>query len=181
MIAASDRAVDAELVRRCTAGDAAAWEAFYSRYQLHVRESVRAMLGPQARDRNLTDEIAQRVWYSLIPAKSRLHRYDPRKGSIKSFLFVIASQEVKLYLRSEWRRRTESLPYGDDGTTACSDPHITAAMLNDFLASLSERQRVFCETYLLSRTKRTWRRYSPVAIRKMTQRVFSRFVAFQAQ
>lgn len=176
-------ATEVELVDRCLRGDGEAWTQLYCHYEAYVKQHISILsirLGAHARDHDLVDEVAQRVWASLIPARAHLRAYDQQRGGLNSFLRARIRQELYLYLRAESRRQT-TLAAVSKGPEEPLVPFDTCtAMLGEFLAGLPPRQRWFCEARLLdSGTTYVGPARSPDASRKMTQRILARFLASQ--
>lgn len=88
-------------------GNPAAWTILYDRFHDRLLSSIRAILGNGYNDSHLIDEIAARVWYTLVKNDFEImRRYDTRRGlRISTFLSLIAKNELRVFLRSERRRR----------------------------------------------------------------------------
>ena len=72
---------DRDLVRRCLKGDVAAWQEMFDLCQPHLLVSIRSLLKPYGLNTNLAEEIASRVWFSLVGANgSLLDRFDAHRG-----------------------------------------------------------------------------------------------------
>ena len=117
----------------------------YDRFHSSLLTSIRAFLGRAGHDTHLVEEISARVWYSLVRNDFELlARFDPARGCrLSTFLSVLGKSEARLLLRSERRRKTReciaSRPEIEQGDATCGG---TLAD-DDFLATLSPRERAF--------------------------------------
>lgn len=98
---------DRALVDYCLTGEPRAWTALYQHCHESLLRAVRQLLGKAAANADLVDEIAARVWYSLVRNNgSLLDRFDPERGCrLTTFLAILAKNEARQYFRSERRRR----------------------------------------------------------------------------
>jgi hypothetical protein len=103
-----DAQSDQLLVKRCLAGEVAAWEELYSRFHRPLCTAIRGMLGPGGSDLSRVVVIAARVWYALVRNDGELlNRFDPVQHTrLVGFLRGLAGIEITQYLRAEHRRRT---------------------------------------------------------------------------
>ena len=150
------REQDLELVRRCLQGDVAAWQELFGQCQTHLLLTIRSMLHPHGNNLNVADEIAARVWFSLVDSNGRLLvRYDAHRGCrLKTFIAALARHELLEYWRSERRLRNRELE-----AVRCR-PKARPAEVNhfnmvwdEFLTTLSSREREFLEQVLLVPTR----------------------------
>jgi hypothetical protein len=143
---------DARLVKRCLAGEVAAWEELYSQCHEPLLLSIAVMLGLGLEDPNLVDELAARVWYALIKDDAKLlAKYDSRRGAqLITFLCTAAKSEVTHYFRAERRReKRERIALHGKSAHHCDDELQTAASLAEFLPTLSRREREYYDDHLL--------------------------------
>ena len=98
---------DVALAKRGVAGEVAAWEQLHGQCHDALLATIQNMLGLQGADGGLTDEIAARVWYTLVANDGELlQRYKPKYGArLITFIGSIAKDEVSRHLRSERRWR----------------------------------------------------------------------------
>lgn len=112
---------EADLVRACAEGDAAAWERFVDRYGALIGSLARRMLARRtglASDADV-DEVAAGVFLALLKGDRRLlRRYRP-EFRVSTYLGVICRTEASRYLRTS--RRGPAL-LGDDVDAAGADP-----------------------------------------------------------
>jgi DNA-directed RNA polymerase specialized sigma24 family protein len=143
---------DRELVRRCLDGDVNAWEAMFQSCQPRLLATIRSLLRKYGRNASLAEEIASRVWFSLIGGEeSLLERYDASRGCrLTTFFAALARYELLEYWRSERRRRDR------EQTAADRRPVPTAkksesfpVMWSEFVETLSRREREFLQDVLL--------------------------------
>ena len=136
---------DRQLVERCVGGEPAAWTQMYDRFQGALLASIRAFLGKAGQDMHLVDEVSARVWFSLVRNQFELlAKFDPLRGCrLSTFLSVLGKSEARLLLRSERRRKTRecvaSRPEVEPPDAECG----SVLSDDDFLATLSPRERAF--------------------------------------
>ncbi len=137
MSAFSDTDLPAETVLRAQAGDEAASEAIFRKFERPVRTLVRRLVTRRA----AADDVAQDVFVDVI---SNLRRYDGR-GSFAGWVRAIAVNRCLMHLRSPWQRSLRWL----DSSSEASDagPAVEADDVDRFdleraLASLGETARV---------------------------------------
>jgi RNA polymerase sigma-70 factor (ECF subfamily) len=94
-----DARPDPELVRAVAAGDARALEALFHRHAAAVAGVARRITGSQARAEDVLQEVFLRLWRSP-------ERYDPTRGTLRSFLLVDANARAIEAVRSDTARRT---------------------------------------------------------------------------
>ena len=88
---------DAELVRRCRAGDSAAWEQVVHDYSRRVYNLAYRFTGRHEAAEDLTQEVFVRVYRSL-------EQYDPLAGDLANWLMRLARNLVI----DDYRRRGRS-------------------------------------------------------------------------
>ena len=141
------------LVDRCRAGEDAAWAEIHTKCHAHLVRQIRYTLGERARDANLVEEIAARVWYGLVADDGYLlGRFEPIKGNgLEKYLAAIARFEALRHQRGEFRRRrrereTQALRQSarDDRRTAEIELDV-----KDFLPQLTPREKEFFDCVLL--------------------------------
>lgn len=148
-------AADRRLVDRCRAGDVAAWEELYHQCHEPLLVAIRVFLGRFSSGDDLAEEIAARVWFNLVEHDGALlDRFDSGRGCrLTTFLAALAKRGVLRYLRSERRRQlreTASLPRSRQRSRPLPGEAEFELSLTEFLATLSSREREFCEGYLLA-------------------------------
>jgi RNA polymerase sigma-70 factor, ECF subfamily len=118
---------DEALVQRVRAGDEAAFTALYHRRQAAVYRFALQMSGAEA----VAEDVTQEVFLALMREGAG---YDPARGSVASFLYGIARNQV---LRSLERNRG-SVPMpedGEQGLVSHADPLADLAR-NEAIASV---------------------------------------------
>jgi RNA polymerase sigma-70 factor (ECF subfamily) len=100
---------DDTLMNAYAGGDAAAFEALYSRHQAGLYRFVRRLLGPSLASQ--ADEVFQDTWLRVVNARAS---WQPQGASFRTWLFTLAHHRVI----DVWRRsgREVSLTTGDDDT-----------------------------------------------------------------
>jgi RNA polymerase sigma-70 factor (ECF subfamily) len=94
----AERAVeDRELVARLAAGDAAALAEMHDRYSRLVFGLARRVLGDDTMAEDVTQEVFVSVW-------QQPERFDPTRGSLRSWLGLLAHRRAVDRVRAEVRR-----------------------------------------------------------------------------
>jgi DNA-directed RNA polymerase specialized sigma24 family protein len=149
---------DQVLVDRCRAGDDAAWEEIHARCHSHLVKQIRYTLGERARDANLVDEIAARVWFGLVADDGYLlERFQPDRGNgLGKYLAAIARFEVLRHQRGEFRRRRREQETQTARQSARDDRQLAEMTLDvqDFLPKLTPREKEFFYRVLLGNDNR---------------------------
>jgi DNA-directed RNA polymerase specialized sigma24 family protein len=144
---------DQELINRCLDGEEKGWEDLYVQFQPRLVEAIKFLLGPEAQKIHLVDEIAARVWYSLLRDDARLlARFDvARNCRLDAFLMGISRMEILRYFRSERRRQAHEMVGGRRlvDRQPISDSQV-AVMIDEFISTLTEGEREFMDKFLVS-------------------------------
>jgi DNA-directed RNA polymerase specialized sigma24 family protein len=107
------------------------------------------MLGCGA-NAELVEEIVHRVWFALVVGDApRLRAYIPGRGTLDTFLNMIARQQVIDYCRSLCRGGTRQRRLEPRHHARRGQPYPLAAWLAEFTARLSQWERRFFEEHLL--------------------------------
>lgn len=147
---------DRRLIDRCRAGEIAAWEQLYRQCHGPLLLAIKIFLGRYSAGEDLAEEIAARVWLNLVDDHGALlDRFDAERGCrLTTFLAALAKRDVLRYLRGERRRQArENASRPSAGSQRALPPPPDAAFsmaLDEFLDTLSLRERQFCEAYLLA-------------------------------
>ena len=130
------------LVDRARRGDHAAFEALMRRYQNRVFNLARRIVG----DSDAAQDVAQEA---LIKAYQHLHRFQS-KAKFATWLYRIAVNEARAYLRAEGRRQARWAKHGAlqaaEPTMATEDK---AGPLVGLLQELPQKQRVALALFYL--------------------------------
>jgi RNA polymerase sigma-70 factor, ECF subfamily len=133
---------ESALLARVAAGDrGAALEELYRRYETEVYGLGLRML----RDRGLAEELVQETFIRLW---RQAHRYDPQRGTVGAFLFVIARR-----MAIDLGQRPSSRPFQPEPAQdepAAGDPVdelIEGLTVRDAMQSLSEPHQQILELY----------------------------------
>lgn len=89
---------DAELVRRCLAGDTAAWETVVGTYTRRVYNLCYRFTGQRQEAEDLTQEVFLRVFRTL-------QSYDPAQGSLGVWLHRVGRNLLIDYYRATRKQR----------------------------------------------------------------------------
>jgi hypothetical protein len=178
-------AEDGRLVERCIRGEVAAWEELYCKCHEPLCTTVRIHLGRSGADAQLVDEMAARVWYALVDRDGKqLAKYNSRRGSILTYIRLIARKEVSRYFRSEQRRLKKELTglVHRNRREMADRGESLSTLLGEFLSSLTPREREFCCEYLQissdDLTERQEHSFSSASIWQMTSRVYKKFLRY---
>lgn len=169
------------VIQKCLTGDDAAWQELYSRYRPSLLDSIRSQLAGKADNADLVEEIAARVWYSLVWRDyQRLRAYEKGRAGFKTYLAALARQQIQLYYRERQRqsRREVPLANSDHNCGGCADWPSTATQ-EEFIATLSPREKQYFEQHLLGNIGAAEFTFLSSANRwKLRQRVFDKLKAF---
>jgi RNA polymerase sigma factor (sigma-70 family) len=149
----SGAAEDRRLVDQCLAGDEAAWDELYRRHHPALLRVIKILLVSKTGRADLVEEIASRVWYSLVSENGRrLGRYDANLGCrLITFLTAMARNEILQHIRAERRRRARE--------QFASQPESVSPLLNnwqgknlveEFVSTLTPREREYFRCNLLN-------------------------------
>ena len=130
---------DRVLLDRLRAGDEQALEAIFTQYGGYVFGLLRRVSGSTQAAEDLTQDVFTHLW---------LHPFDvdPERGSIRTFLGVVAHRRAVDWVRSETRRqaRDEKAARHTDSATDISEAvaeRVAAAHVRAALDQLPETQR----------------------------------------
>lgn len=93
-----DARTDPDLVRAVSARDAAALEELFHRHAAAVAGVARRITGSASRADDVLQEVFLRLWRAP-------ERYDPARGTLRSFLLIDANARAIEWVRSEQARR----------------------------------------------------------------------------
>ena len=127
MVSGPRDAADADLVRSAVAGDREAFAAIYRRYHAIVYRFARLMSGST----NIAEDVTQETFVALM---RDLHRYDPHRATLATYLYGVARNLTRARLRRD--RRFVRLE--DSGAAEMPGVHDPASTL----AGSRERDRV---------------------------------------
>jgi DNA-directed RNA polymerase specialized sigma24 family protein len=143
---------DRDLVKRCLGGDVTAWQEMFDLCQPHLLVSIRSVLKPYGLNTNLAEEIAARVWFSLVGANGNLlERFDAQRGcQLTTFVSALARHELLMYWRTEKRqRKREQAAMIRRPSTHPEDADGFQIVWDEFVDTLTDRERSFLEEVLL--------------------------------
>jgi len=143
------------LVERCLRGEDTAWETMFRLYHPRLVSIIKALMhGEGALEQ--AEEIAAVVWSSLCSeAYTRLRQYDPQTGPLLGYLASMARSEIQRGRRSKWRRYCRECMAARKEAT--SDEIGRGLIMQEFLTTLTRREREFCLSDLLKQSKPTVR------------------------
>jgi hypothetical protein len=139
------------IVARCLRGEYTAWETMFHHYHPRLVSIIKVEMNCQCSTEQ-AEEIAASVWCSLCSeAYSRLRRYDPHAGRLLAYLAGLARREIWKKRREEQHRRSrESRAARMEATT---DEAGRGLIVQEFLDTLSRREREFCLSDLMKQSR----------------------------
>lgn len=129
---------DAELTSAMGRSDRLAFAEVYRRHAGHVRAMAARLCGSNAED------VVQEVFLGLW---ERPERFDPRRGSLTSFLLTMAHNRAVDAIRAEDRRRAREVrgesprTMTDDGAEEPALSRLESVAISEFLHRLPDPER----------------------------------------
>ena len=142
---------DRQIVDRCLSGDKQAWEGLYKEFHPRLQKGIQLLLGSEAANVHIIDEIAARVWYALLRDDLRLlGTYDAdRESTLDGFLMGLARIEILRYTRAERRRHQHEMR---SGRRRLQERRVSewqlSTMMDEFVSTLTPAQQEFMERFL---------------------------------
>lgn len=134
----SNDSSDDALIAAVVARDEAALETIYRKYGGAVHSVARKVL----RDDALAEDVVQEVFLSLW---NSTNRYDPERGSLRTYLLTIAHRRAVDVVRSEEARtrREETSPPDDNAVDIDEEVWVRSQseMVRNAVAQLGEEER----------------------------------------
>jgi DNA-directed RNA polymerase specialized sigma24 family protein len=178
MSAGDDPLTDQTLVQRCLARDEAAWSTLFHRFHAPLVRLAAMLLGPGRGRLDLAEDLVGRVWLSLVVQNNlRLRLYNPRRGSLRTFLNALTRQHFLQAMRLRPRREVP-LPDGHPDPRPAS-PISVEENLREFRRTLTRQEGRFYDVHLMGyhRGARPVAG-SPAYHRKLKQRILARAYTF---
>jgi RNA polymerase sigma-70 factor (ECF subfamily) len=119
---------DVKLVRRCLAGEEAAWEEMVRQYSRRIYNLAYRFTGNRAAAEDLTQEVFLRLYRTL-------EQYDPREGDLSSWLMRVARNLII----DDYRRRART-PAQNGEDLAEHEYHLRADEREDPHALVEQRE-----------------------------------------
>lgn len=145
-------ATDEQVINSCLAGETDAWSELYDRFQAPLVAIIGRLYGTAINDPNLVEEIAARVWYSLIKNDyALLRRFDVSRGTrFTTYISQIAKSQAKQYFRAERRRRLrESIVSKPLDSERSGYEEVSSVDFEEiFLANLTPTEKRFYHQFL---------------------------------
>jgi DNA-directed RNA polymerase specialized sigma24 family protein len=138
------------LVAECLQGDAAAWEALFHLYHPRLVNVIKTLMYNEG-GMEQAEEIAAMVWGSLCAEEyARLRRFIPGSGRLLSYLASMARRQIGRMRRKEASRYSRECRVArKEGAWDEIDGGVA---IQEFLATLTLREREFCLSELLNQT-----------------------------
>jgi DNA-directed RNA polymerase specialized sigma24 family protein len=175
---------DRLLIDRCLTGDELAWQDLYAEFHSPLLLAIRILLGRSAARHDLVDDIAQKVWCTVVDRKAELlSRFDAERGyRLSTFLAGLAKNEISRHFRAEWRRslretHASRAQHADVGGLWRGVGGLNSAM-TEFLATLTPRELGYCQQHLLSLADTASEEISDVNRWQLHRRVRLKLCAF---
>ena len=140
LVTASPESEDAELVRRCLAGDSSSFELLFRRHVAHVGGLVHRMLGPSSEHEDLVQEVFLQVIRSLPGFRD--------EARFSTWLYRVTVNVVLMHRRAQGRRprlveEERAAPPADSGplAEASLETRLRVQAFYRLLARLSDKKR----------------------------------------
>ncbi len=150
---------DVVTLRLALSGDAPALGRLYARHQRLVLGVCQRLLARAGLCEPASD-LAAEVWLRLLEAELRaLRGFEPARGSLRTFLAMIAHQHARVVVR-RWQRRRQHERTGTQGhepltpcaTLALHRRHLLGHVIGKAQARLPSRDLVLLEDLLVRQT-----------------------------
>ncbi|MCS6816018.1 MAG: sigma-70 family RNA polymerase sigma factor [Blastocatellia bacterium] len=119
---------DVQLVRRCLAGEEAAWEEIVRQYSRRIYSLAYRFTGNRAAAEDLTQEVFLRLYRAL-------EQYDPREGDLANWLMRVARNLII----DDYRRRART-PTEEGEDLADHEHHLRADERGDPQVQIERRE-----------------------------------------
>lgn len=142
-----DATEEQRLIARCMLGEEEAWATVFQLYHPRLIHYIEYLT--RVGDREQAEEVAAAVWCSLCGGMaSVLKRYDPKAGGLLRCLKYLARGVLLRRRRTERRERIRECKAAR--SEAMRGDVGYGIMVQEFLATLTRREREFCLSILLS-------------------------------
>jgi hypothetical protein len=171
---------EVRLIARCLHGEESAWVSLFRNYHPPLLLIVRSFLRREGRAEQ-AEEITANVWCSLCSETYvRLRRYDPQKARFLGYLVGIARFEILSGRRADRNRYLRECRVARHEATF--DEADWRLMMQEFLSTLTHREREFCLTDLMRlEAAEGARDFSETNAWKLRSRVLKKFEKYYAQ
>jgi hypothetical protein len=173
MAGPSDPQGEQRLVQLCLANDQAARNKLIRDYQPSLMQGIGSKLIFSGQDLGECEEIAAQFWLSILRDNWRgLLAFDPTRGQLATFMYVLGRQRASIWLRKKRReqRNLRSCPMD-----RLSDPRATIwpieSVFADLQVILSPRLQRFLQRYLEWPEAQLVEAYTPGQFRTLKHRL----------
>ena len=173
-----------KLVGQMRAHDPAAWHQFWDHYWGMVLQTVGMLLGAKGNNQLLVEELASNVMVALSANNCRrLAAYDPARGSLATFLKILAHQEVCRWHRSQRQGHAQAVPFSCCGLPEAAVSDYPEPMwLADYLTTLTLPEQDYVRQRLGARSKSALaERLSPRSRRRLARSAREKLEIWEAQ
>lgn len=127
---------DRELAQRLKSGDTQAFECLYDRYYGAIRKHLAGIVHDAHSVEDLVQEVFLRVWHKIDQWTG--------KGSLKAWIYKIATNQALYYLRSHKKKRMESI---HREISSKEDPEEDSLSLAEMIRdeSLADPEKLYAE------------------------------------
>jgi DNA-directed RNA polymerase specialized sigma24 family protein len=139
------------LIAQCLQGEGTAWETLFHLYHPRLLNIIKALMRNEG-GMERAEEIAAMVWGSLCAEEYiRLRRYTPGSGRLLGYLASMARRQIGRMRRTETNRHSRECRVARKEGAWDEIGHGVA--MQEFLATLTCREREFCVSDLLNQTR----------------------------
>lgn len=168
--------LDRALVDRCLLGENDAWEELYWECQPRLLMHIETLLTQRRLSTHPADEVAARVWYAVLRNDAALlAAFDPSYNCrLRAYMAGLATKELLRFLRDQSRQRNRD---NSAQPTQQPDSQLEYAELHDFLGTLTNRERAFCQQCISGEVEAN-HEYSQSNIWQLRHRIRQKLKAF---
>lgn len=138
----AEQIIESKILNGLQEGDQRAWSTFYTRYSPVVLAAARKVLASSPHPGDEAEDIAQLVFMKLLKHNCRLlANYDPTRGSLSTWLTVVARSTALDAVRAQARARAQRADYDPEAVPAEDSWNADATRPEPDFACLTDRQR----------------------------------------
>jgi DNA-directed RNA polymerase specialized sigma24 family protein len=171
---------EAGMIAQCLGGDQHAWHRLFCHHQKQLIKTIIAQLGAGRYAAAQVEEILADVWYVLLVEDYRhLRAYDPRRGSLPTYLQALARQQCQRWRQRRARQSRHLVPLADPERIAAPSASVPCGLRwEEFCSALTPTEREYVQECLAApTTNEPSPRTAPPRKRKRKQRVVAKLRA----